>query len=670
MIPSKNANGKNENSNGHHSVLPSELSNSISTADLLGPEAGNDKESYSSRASSVVSLPHICEDPNSTAAEDQQVSFMKSFYSTQFSPSQNKDKLLEELVAELNAVAENRSWEAVSSVLLKLYSIVFYEKTPYVLRQLFALMSGYGSTAPLCSILYRFRANGDCNLLCVRLLLFFFVNSHNRNKHLQFFVASGGVPVLITLLRRFVRKEAIARSYLCELFSLLYLLAQNQYFAFAYADSGGFPVLNDYLDLLDSLPLEDLLDVASKPPTLPARAPAPGSPDALFATVKNLTVYLFSTFSSLARLPPLRPRVARQPALRIATRFLDRLVSLLATPSPVSTPLRTESFPGEPSHALERCGNPASVLSSAAELADAITVGENGLSRTEALRSLYYMVESVEQFLATAMRDVFAQLAFLQARGFAVLARLLAVQREGALFDSCQHCMVILSAFRATCFVGGNTLTKGKIDELLTTLLELLYDDVFFLQRIAVANNAVDVRSLLFDVIDFIAWQCKQSASSRNAIDAELVTHLLILSLQNYGKEAGSHVIDCVLSLVDMNGDNMMTMMMMNVLDVLYPLLSDDLEDEALATKKSMLLAILSSFNGFDDFFAKSDVVDVIKQIMMNYTNNKVIMQNCFLSLYYLSHLPVIRTMDDALFMIVQEYVSQSKNDAGTLQRF
>ena len=88
-------------------------------------------------------------------------------------------------------------------------------------------MSGYGSTAPLCSILYRFRANGDCNLLCVRLLLFFFVNSHNRNKHLQFFVASGGVPVLITLLRRFVRKEAIARSYLCELFSLLYLLAQN-----------------------------------------------------------------------------------------------------------------------------------------------------------------------------------------------------------------------------------------------------------------------------------------------------------------------------------------------------------------------------------------------------------------------------------------------------------
>ena len=89
-------------------------------------------------------------------------------------------------------------------------------------------MSGYGSTAPLCSILYRFRANGDCNLLCVRLLLFFFVNSHNRNKHLQFFVASGGVPVLITLLRRFVRKEAIARSYLCELFSLLYLLAQNR----------------------------------------------------------------------------------------------------------------------------------------------------------------------------------------------------------------------------------------------------------------------------------------------------------------------------------------------------------------------------------------------------------------------------------------------------------
>ena len=52
------------------------------------------------------------------------------------------------------------------------------------------------------------------------------------------------------------------------------------------------------------------------------------------------------------------------------------------------------------------------------------------------------------------------------------------------------------------------------------------------------------------------------------------------------GASAGSHA-----------GDNMMTMMMMNVLDVLYPLFSEDLDDEALATKKSMLLAILSSFS-------------------------------------------------------------------------
>ena len=41
----------------------------------------------------------------------------------------------------------------------------------------------------------------------------------------------------------------------------------------------------------------------------------------------------------------------------------------------------------------------------------------------------------------------------------------------------------------------------------------------------------------------------------------------------------------------------MMTMLMLNVLDVLYPLFSEDLADEALATKKSMLLAILSSFS-------------------------------------------------------------------------
>ena len=31
--------------------------------------------------------------------------------------------------------------------------------------------------------------------------------------------------------------------------------------------------------------------------------------------------------------------------------------------------------------------------------------------------------------------------------------------------------------------------------------------------------------------------------------------HLLVITLENYGgKEAGSHVVDCVLSLVDMNG--------------------------------------------------------------------------------------------------------------------
>ena len=63
-------------------------------------------------------------------------------------------------------------------------------------------------------------------------------------------------------------------------------------------------------------------------------------------------------------------------------------------------------------------------------------------------------------------------------------------------------------------------------------------------------------------------------------------------------------------------------------------------------------------------------MIDVIKQIMASHTGNKVIMQNCFLSLYYLSHLPVIHTMDDELFMIVQEYVSRSKTDAGTVQRF
>lgn len=238
MIPSKNANGKNENSNGHHSVLPSELSNSISTADLLGPEAGNDKESYSSRASSVVSLPHICEDPNSTAAEDQQVSFMKSFYSTQFSPSQNKDKLLEELVAELNAIAENRSWEAVSSVLLKLYSIVFYEKTPYGNPRLPLSLSTSSALRPHerlrlhgAALLHPLPFPSEWRLQpALRASAAVFLRQQPQSEQTPPVLLSprAACPVLITLLRRFVRKEAIARSYLCELFSLLYLLAQNR----------------------------------------------------------------------------------------------------------------------------------------------------------------------------------------------------------------------------------------------------------------------------------------------------------------------------------------------------------------------------------------------------------------------------------------------------------
>lgn len=127
----EDADEKIQNSSGHHAMPPSDLSNSISTTDLNIAGASEGVESQPSRASSVVSISQYCGESSPVIVEDPQITFMKSFYSTQFSNSQNKDKLLEELVEGLNAVAESRDWEAVSPVLLKLYSIVFFEKTPY-----------------------------------------------------------------------------------------------------------------------------------------------------------------------------------------------------------------------------------------------------------------------------------------------------------------------------------------------------------------------------------------------------------------------------------------------------------------------------------------------------------------------------------------------------------
>lgn len=60
----------------------------------------------------------------------------------------------------------------------------------------------------------------------------------------------------------------------------------------------------------------------------------------------------------------------------------------------------------------------------------------------------------------------------------------------------------------------------------------------------------------------------------------------------------------------------------------------------------------------------------LVKELVLQYENNVVIMQNCLLSIYYLSHLPVIHDLDEELFLVLQRFVDLNQHDQGILQRF
>ena len=60
----------------------------------------------------------------------------------------------------------------------------------------------------------------------------------------------------------------------------------------------------------------------------------------------------------------------------------------------------------------------------------------------------------------------------------------------------------------------------------------------------------------------------------------------------------------------------------------------------------------------------------LLKEIVVRYQNNKVIMQNCLLSVYYLSHMSVINKMDSTTYMIFDNFVKENDHDPGIAQRF
>ena len=63
-------------------------------------------------------------------------------------------------------------------------------------------------------------------------------------------------------------------------------------------------------------------------------------------------------------------------------------------------------------------------------------------------------------------------------------------------------------------------------------------------------------------------------------------------------------------------------------------------------------------------------MIQLIQLLVLEYESNVVIMQNCLLSLYYLSHLPIIHSVDNELIFILQRFVKMNPHDQGILQRF
>lgn len=60
----------------------------------------------------------------------------------------------------------------------------------------------------------------------------------------------------------------------------------------------------------------------------------------------------------------------------------------------------------------------------------------------------------------------------------------------------------------------------------------------------------------------------------------------------------------------------------------------------------------------------------VLREIMIKYQNNRVIMQNCLLSVYYLSHLSVLRKLDSTMYKLFSAFVKENSRDPGIVQRF
>lgn len=83
-------------------------------------------------------------------------------------------------------------------------------------------------------------------------------------------------------------------------------------------------------------------------------------------------------------------------------------------------------------------------------------------------------------------------------------------------------------------------------------------------------------------------------------------------------------------------------------IDNIFPMFWSYIDDQDITCKITTLLSVFTNYcifflniliiDGFDKFFENSTIIPLLKEIVLRYQENAVILQNCLLTIYYLSH--------------------------------
>ena len=231
-------------------------------------------------------------------------SFDDSFYQL---PQQEKTKQLNSLLEEFCAVSEDSTdLNNLLPLLSKLFSVVLHERNAFILRQYYLLMTNHNSIDAFLRILYSNLSNSDCADLCVRLLLFFFINNDNSKENICVLLHYRGVSIIISALQAYADSDWLFQNIVCELFALMYTLSQSgsispsppslEQFSSSFIDAGGLSVLSSFMQLISDHQLYAYLDSAAtdKDPLHPLN-------NEQHANVKNLLYYMSYILASFSR---------------------------------------------------------------------------------------------------------------------------------------------------------------------------------------------------------------------------------------------------------------------------------------------------------------------------------------------------------------------------------